>query len=310
MRAMQIQHYGPATNLQLEDVILPHVGPADVRIHVAASGVNPIDWKIRSGSMAHAMHFPMPLTPGWECAGTVDDVGVLVKNFKPGDKVYAMAGFNRGGTYAEYVVVDAAEVALMPRTLSFNEAAGLPMTAQAAWTALETAGLQSGQKVLIHGGAGGVGSIAIQLAKARGAHVSTTVASDDIARTKALGADVVVDFTQVNFAERVRDMDAVIDTIGGPTQEASWSTLKPGGILVALTQPPAPGRAEAAGVRGRAILTQARGEVLAEITALIDAGKLKPLACHAWPLADAARVHAEGEARHLVGRTVLTLAAH
>ena len=310
MRAMQIQHYGPAANLQLEDVILPHIGPSDVRIHVAASGVNPIDWKIRSGAMAQAMHFPMPLTLGWECAGVVDDVGTLVHDFKPGDRVYAMCGFNRGGTYAEYVVVDAAEVALMPTTLSFTVAAGLPLTAQAAWSAIEAAGLQSGQKVLIHGGAGGVGSIAIQLAKARGAHVSTTVAGNDIARAKTLGADVVIDFTQLNFAERLHDLDAVIDTIGGPTQEASWSTLKPGGILVALTQPPAPGRAEAAGVRGMAILTEPRGEVLKEIATLIDAGKLKPLACQAFPLADAAKVHESGEARRLVGRTVLTVNEH
>jgi NADPH:quinone reductase-like Zn-dependent oxidoreductase len=307
---MQIQHYGAATNLQLEDVVLPHVGSADIRIHVAATGVNPIDWKVRSGAMSQAMHFPMPLTLGWECAGVVDDVGVLVKNFKPGDRVYAMAGFNRGGTYAEYVVVDAAEVALMPRDVSFSVAAGLPMTAQAAWSALETAGLQSGQKVLIHGGAGGVGSIAIQLAKARGAHVTTTVASNDMARASELGADVVIDFTRQNFAEQVQGMDAVVDTIGGPTQEASWATLKPGGILVALTQPPAMGRAEAAGVRGQAILTQPRGEVLQEITKLIDDGKLQPLPTQAYPLTDAAKVHENGEARRLAGRTVLTVSEH
>lgn len=310
MKAVQIHHYGPPGEMTLEDVTLPHIGPGDVMIHVAASGVNPIDWKIRSGLMAHAMHFPMPLTLGWECAGIVDDVGVLVKNFKPGDRVYAMAGFNRGGTYAEYVVVDAAEVALMPRSVSFGVAAGLPMTAQAAWTALETADLQSGQHVLVHGGAGGVGSIAIQLAKARGAHVSTTVASNDVARAKALGADMVIDFFLVNFSERLRDMDAVVDTIGGATQEASWATLKPGGMLVALTQPPAPERARAAAARGRAILTQPRGEVLKEITALIDAGQLQPLACHAFPLADVVKVHESGEARRLVGRTVLTVNAH
>jgi NADPH:quinone reductase-like Zn-dependent oxidoreductase len=236
MKALHIQHDGPAGKLQLVDVALP---------------------------------LSLPLTLGWECAGTVDKVGARVSHFKPGDQVYTMAAFQRGGTYAEYVAVDAAEVALMPSTLSFMVAAGLPMTAQAAWAAIETAGLQSGQSVLIHGGAGGVGSLAIQLARARGARVCTTAATKDVARVRALGAYEVIDDTQANFADQLRGLDAVIDTLGGATQEASWATLKPGGILVALTQPPAPGRAEAAGARGLVILTQPRGAVLKGIAALI-----------------------------------------
>ena len=305
MKAMRIHHYGPPNVLTLEDVALPHYTGSDVLIRVVASGVNPIDWKIRSGAMAQAMHFPMPLTLGWECAGTIDAIGHLVTGFKPGDHVFTMPEFARGGTYAEYVAVDVTQIALMPRTVAFNVAATLPMTAQAAWSAIEAAALQPGQHVLIHGGSGGVGSIAIQLAKLKGAHVTTTVSTRDVDKTRALGADAVIDYSRQNFADQVRLLDAVIDTIGGPTQEASWTTLKPGGILVTLTQPAPRGRAEAAGVRTTQVMTQPRGEVLKEIATLIDAGQLLPLACHSYPLSDAARVHESGEAASLVGRTAL-----
>lgn len=309
MKAMRIHHYGPARSMTLEEIALPHYGPGDVLIRVAASGVNPIDWKIRSGAMAQAMHFPMPLTLGWECAGTVDAIGHWVTGFKPGDCVFTMPEFARGGTYAEYVAVDATQIALMPRTVSFSVAASLPMTAQAAWSAIEAAELQPGQHVLIHGGAGGVGSIAIQLARARGAHVSTTVASRDVDRTRALGADDVIDFTRLNFAARLRNLDAVVDTVGGATQEASWGTLKPGGMLVTLTQPAPGGRALEAGVRTAQVMTRPQGEVLKEIATRIDSGQLLPLACHSYALADAAWVHESGEAGSLVGRTAFNVTA-
>ena len=307
MKAIRIHHYGPATEMVLEDIALPHIGPTDVLIRVAASGVNPIDWKIRAGYMAQAMPFPMPLTLGWECAGTVDSVGQQVTHLKPGDAVFALAEFVRGGTYAEYVAVDVAQVALAPRSVPLSTAASMPMTAQAAWTAIEAAQLQPGQRVLVHGGAGGVGSIAIQLAKAKGAQVSTTVSGKDLAWAQSLGADTVIDYTQTPFATQLRGLDAVVDTLGGATQEASWATLKPGGVLLALTQPPAPGRAQAAGARAVFVQTQGRAEVLRELAAMVDAGRLMGVACHAYPLAEAALVHARGESGGLVGRTVFQL---
>jgi NADPH:quinone reductase-like Zn-dependent oxidoreductase len=249
MKAMRIHQYGPANVLTLEEVALPHYTGSDVLIRVAASGVNPIDWKIRSGSMAQAMHFPMPLTVGWECAGTIDAVGHLVTGFKPGDRVFTMPEFVRGGTYAEYVAVDVMQIALKPSTVSLSVAATLPMSALAAWSAIEAAGLQSGQHVLIHGGAGGVGSIAIQLAKLRGAKVTTSVSASDMVLARVLGADAVIDYRNMNLVDHSLHFDAVLDTVGGATQEASWGTLKPGGILVTLTQPAPRGRAEVAGVR-------------------------------------------------------------
>jgi NADPH:quinone reductase-like Zn-dependent oxidoreductase len=305
MKAMRIHNYGPANDLTLEEVALPHYTGSDVLIRVAASGVNPIDWKIRSGAMVQAMHFPMPLTPGWECAGTIDAIGHLVTEFKIGDRVFTMSEFSRGGTYAEYVAVDVTQVALMPSTVSFSIAATLPMTALAAWSAIDAAGLQSGQHVLIHGGAGGVGSIAIQLAKLRGARVTTTVSASDTGLARALGADEVLDYKNMNLTDHGLRFDAVVDTVGGPTQEASWGTLKPGGMLVTLTQPAPQGRAEAAGVRTVQVMTQPSGAVLKEIAMLVDAGQLLPSACHSFPLSDAARVHESGETAGLKGRTAL-----
>ena len=308
MKAIRIHRYGPPTELMLEDVALPHYTGADVLIRVTASGVNPIDWKIRSGLMAQAMHFPMPLVMGWECAGTVDAVGHMVTAFKPGDRVYALAEFARGGTYAEYVAVDAAQVALAPRSVSLDMAAAIPMTAQAAWAAIDLARLQPGQQVLVHGGAGGVGSYAIQFARAQGAVVTTTVSGGDVLRARELGAKVVIDYTRSNFAELVHGMDAVIDTLGGATQEASWATIKPGGVLVALAQPPSQERAQALGVRAEMVMTIGRGEVLKEIAAMVDAGRLQTVPCHVHPMSEVQQVHSLGEAGKLAGRTVLRVA--
>jgi NADPH:quinone reductase-like Zn-dependent oxidoreductase len=232
-------------------------------------------------------------------------VGIQVKGFKPGDTVYAMPEFPRGGTYAEYLAIDAAQVALMPRTVSFSVAASMPMTALAAWTALEAADIQPGQNVLVHGGAGGVGSLAIQLAKAKGAHVTTTVSADNGELVKSLGADIVIDYKTTDFSTQVRDMDVVLDTVGGATQESSWGVLKRGGILLAFTQPPAAERADALGVRASFVFTAPRGDALAKIARLVDAGTLKPLICHEYTLAQAALVHDRGQSANLVGRTVL-----
>jgi NADPH:quinone reductase-like Zn-dependent oxidoreductase len=308
MQAIRIHRYGAPSELQLEQVELPHCGPNDVLIRVVARGVNPIDWKIRAGYLAQAMPLALPLTLGWECSGVVHATGDQVSGFKPGDAVFALAEFARGGTYAEYVAVDAAQLALAPRSVSLAMAASFPMTAQAAWTAIEAARLQIGQQVLIHGGAGGVGTFAIQLARAQGARVITTVSTADVPRARSLGAELVIDFSRTNFADKARHLDAVIDTVGGATQEASWATLKPGGVLITLVQPPSAERAQAAGVRAEMVSTQGRGEVLAKIAAMVDAGRLQTVPFNEFPLADARRVHESGEARALVGRTVLRVA--
>ena len=182
MKAIRVHAYGGPEQLQFEDAPLPSCGANDLLVRVVAAGVNPVDWKIRSGAMAHGLPKTFPFTPGSDAAGVVDAVGGAVTGFKPGDEVFFYAEFARGGTYAEYVAVDASQVALKPRTLVFAASAALPAPGQAAWTALfDTAQIERGMRVLIRGGAGALGSIAVQLAKGAGAHVIATASGDSVA---------------------------------------------------------------------------------------------------------------------------------
>jgi NADPH:quinone reductase-like Zn-dependent oxidoreductase len=245
---------------------------------------------------------------GQECAGIVDAVGKDVTAFKAGDAVYTMVGFDHTGTYAEYVAVDASRVALMPTSLSFNEAASMPLTALAAWTAIEATQLKPGRQVLIHGGGGGVGSLAVQFAKRLGAHITTTVSTKDKALVEELGAHSVIDYQTTDFSSMVGNMDAVIDTVGGNVQEASWKTLMPGRTLVALTEPPSQEQAAAHDVKAEFIFTQPSGETLARIASLIDVGAVKPLPIRSYDLSQAAGVHERGEGARLSGRTILRVA--
>lgn len=217
---------------------------------------------------------------------------------------------SRGGTYAEYVAVDASQVARKPRTVSFVSAAALPMPGQAAWTALiETGRVERGMRVLIHGGAGALGTTAVQLAKEHGAHVTATASGDGVALVKSLGADEVIDYRTQRFEQIARDMDIVLDTLGGPTQEASWATLRQGGILIATAIPPPPERADAAGVRAVFVFTPPRGAVLAQLAERVDDGRLRIVVGQEFALADAAQAHRLGEAGKARGKMVLHVAA-
>jgi NADPH:quinone reductase-like Zn-dependent oxidoreductase len=306
MKAIRIHDFGPPEVLRLEDIEPPEAGPSDVLIRVVAASVNPIDCKIRSGAMKGALRRSLPVVLGWDTAGIVESVGAAVTKFKRGFAVYSYPEFSRGGTYAEYVAVDQLQVALKPRTIPFATAAALPMTAQAAWTAVIISGeLAVGQTVLIHGGAGGLGAIAVQLAKQRGAHVIATASGDGVELVRSLGADQVIDYRTTRFAEVVKNADLVVDTIGGATQEDSWSVLKPGGMLVATATPPSPERAQAAGVRSSFIFTVPSGAVLEELALLIDSGQLRPLVGREMALADTARAHALLESGQAKGKIVL-----
>ena len=306
MQAIRLHSFGAAEQLELEDVPVPVHGARDVLVRVVAAGINPIDWKIRSGAVAAFFPVQPPVTLGWDAAGVVTAVGAEVDGFKAGDAVFFFAEFARGGTYAEYVAVDAAQVALKPRTVSFAGAAALPAPALAAWRAvLDIADVQPGQKVLIHGGGGPLGSIAAQLAKQAGAHVVVTAGDASIAIARATGADEVINYRHQAFETLVRDVDVVIDTVGGPVQEASWGTLKRGGVLVATAMPPSPERAAAAGVRAEMLRTPPDGAVLARIAALVDAGRLRVAVSHEFALADAARAHRLGESGQARGKIVL-----
>jgi NADPH:quinone reductase-like Zn-dependent oxidoreductase len=306
MQAIRLHAFGAADQLVLQDVPAPVAGPRELLVRVVAAGVNPVDWKIRSGELAGIFGVKAPLTPGWDAAGIVAAVGSEVDAFKPGDAVFFFADFAHGGTYAEFVAVDAAQVALKPRMVSFAEAAALPTPVQAAWRAvIEIAQVQPGQKVLVHGGGGPLGSAAAQLARHAGARVSVTAGDASLAIARATGADQVIAYQRQDFAALVRDADLVIDTVGGAVQEASWSVLKKGGLLLATTMPPSPERAAAAGVRAQMLQTPPRGDVLAKIAELVDAGQLRVAVSHEFALADAALAHRLGESGQARGKIVL-----
>lgn len=307
MKAVRLHEFGGPEVLRVEDVPRPDVGPHDVLIRVIAASFNPIDAKVRDGSMKQAIARPLPIVLGWDAAGIVEEVGADVTGFARGDAVFTYPEFRRGGTYAEFVAVDHTQVAKKPQTVSFADAAALPMTAQAAWMAIvTTAAVSHGQRVLIHGGAGGLGTIAVQLAHARGAEVIATASATDLPLVTGLGADQAIDYRTTRFQDVVRDVDVVLDTLGGQTQDDSWAVLKPGGILVATAQPPSAERAQAAGVRAQFIFTPPSGAVLAQIAALVDAGSLRPVIGLELDLARAAVAHTPAGRR--AGKTVLHVA--
>lgn len=314
MKAIRIHAYGGAELMQLEDAPVPACGAGDLLVRVVAAGVNPIDWKMRSGAMAAQMFKAapkgFPMTLGSDAAGIVTAVGGGVSGFELGDEVCFYAEFARGGTYAEYVAVNANQVAKKPRTVSFATAAALPMAGQAAWTALiETGRVERGMRVLIHGGAGALGTTAVQLAKEHGAFVTATASGDGVALVKSLGADEVIDYRTQRFEQFARDMDIVLDTLGGPTQEASWATLRPGGILIATAMPPSPERAATAGVRAAFVFTPPRGAVLAQLAERVDDERLRIVVGQEFALADAAQAHRLGESGKARGKMILHVGA-
>jgi len=310
MKAIRIHAYGGPELMQLEDAPMPPCGAGDLLVRVVAAGVNPVDWKLRSGVMAAQIPKSFPITLGFDASGVVTAVGAEVSGFELGDEVCFYVDFGRGGSYAEYVAVHASQAAKKPHTASFATAAALPMAGQAAWTALiETGQVERGMRVLIHGGAGAVGTFAVQLAKERGAHVTATASGDGLVLVKSLGADEVIDYRTQRFEQVARDMDIVLDTLGGPTQEASWTTMRKGGILVATVMPPSPERAAAANVRAAFVFTQPRGAVLAQLVERVDDGRLHIVIGQEFALADASQAHRLGEAGKARGKMILHVAA-
>ena len=310
MKAVRIHAYGGPEQMQLADAPIPPCGANDVLVRVVAAGINPVDWKMRAGFLAQAVPKTFPITLGSDAAGVVSAVGGAATGFKTGDEVFFYAEFARGGSYAEYVAVDASQVALKPRTMPFAAAAALPTPGQAAWTALmDTAQVEPGMRVLIHGGAGALGSVAVQLAKAQGLHVIATASDAGVDLVKSLGADEVIDYRQQPFQNVVKGVDVVLDTLGGPTQEASWATLKPGGILMATAMPPSPERAATAGVRAAFVFTPPRGAVLAQLAQRVDAGQLRLLVGQEFALSDAAQAHRLGESGQARGKMILHVGA-
>ena len=309
MKAIRIHNYGGPEVLQYEDAPIPKPAPGEVLIRVHAAGVNPADWKVREGHLKQFVQNKFPLILGWDLSGVIEEVGANPAangRFKKGDEVFGKRDTSRDGAYAEYIVVRESEVALKPKSLHHVYAAAVPLAGITAWQALfDTAKLQSGHRILIHGAAGGVGHYAVQLAKWKGAYVVATGSTKNHDLLRKLGADETIDYTTQKFESIVRDVDVVLDTIGGETQERSWRVLKKGGILASLVQPPSEQKAKAIGVRAAFVWSQPNGNELAEIAALIDSGNLKIVLDRILPLSEARRAHELSQSGHARGKIVL-----
>jgi NADPH:quinone reductase-like Zn-dependent oxidoreductase len=306
MQAVRFHEYGPPDVLRVETVPRPEPGEGEVLVRVQAAGVNPIDWKYRAGYLQGFAPLELPHIPGFDLSGTVAEVGAGVSDFSTGDEV-----FGRGsGTYAEYAVAPVTTLAPKPAAVSFDQAATLAVGGVTAWASLfEAAKLEPGQRLLVHGGAGGVGSFGVQLGHWKGAHVIATASAGNLDLVRRLGADEVVDYTAVRFEDELRDLDVVFDTVGGEITDRSWGVLRPGGMLVVIAGMPDTDTAAARGVRTSG--TQApevTSPILAQLAALVESGDLEPQVGETFALADAARAHAASETGHGHGRIVLHVA--
>ena len=306
MQAVTLHSYGDPDVLVLEEVPCPQPGAGEVLIRVHAAGVNPLDWKVRVGHVRAWLPHRLPLIPGWDVSGVVEAVGPEVTGFKIGDAVYGMLDFMRNGAYADYVVARTLHLAFKPNRLDHIQAAAVPLVSLTAWQSLfDLAGLESGQTVLIHGASGGVGHFAVQFAKWKGAKVIGTASASNQDFLRELGADEVVDYTSTKLEKAVHDVDVVLDTIGGDTQERSWRVLKKGGILVATLGISSPEAAHRHGVRGEGVMVRPDAAQLTQIAGLIDAGDLKPTVTTILPLAEAQQAHELSQTGHVRGKIVL-----
>ncbi|MEU6313391.1 NADP-dependent oxidoreductase [Streptomyces sp. NPDC047014] len=306
MRAIVVNEWGGPENLVEREIDRPEPGLGEVLVRVHAAGVNPVDWKTRaSGALITWGETPIV---GWDVSGTVEAVGPGVTLWAPGDEVYGMPHFPRqAGAYAEYVVAPARHFARKPASLDHVQAAALPLAALTAWQALvDTAGVTAGQRVLVHAAAGGVGHLAVQIAKARGAYVIGTASAAKHEVLRELGADELIDYRSADFAEAVADVDVVLDALGGDTAERSLKVLRPGGHLVSLPGPDSvPSGVDA--VHASWVLVEPDPKGLEAIAELADKGLLKPLVETVLPLAEAARAHEIGEQGRTTGKIVLTV---
>jgi NADPH:quinone reductase-like Zn-dependent oxidoreductase len=305
MKAVRIHSFGGPQALNVEELPRPQPAEDELLVQVKAASINPIDYKIRSGQYAKPEQLPMTL--GRDVSGKVALCGTQVRDWKPGDDVFALLPPGRGA-YAEYVTIKASQSVAKPRRLDHEHAAAVPLAALTAWQGLFDHGrLKAGQRVLIHGAAGGVGHFAVQLAKNAGAEVFATASSSDAQFLRELGADRVIDYRSERFEEAVSDVDLVFDLIGGETQERSWAVLKEGGALVSTLDEPSKEKARERSARGTSYLTQPNAAELAQIARLIDEGRVRPCVEETYRLEDAAIAQNHVEHEHARGKTVLRM---
>lgn len=330
MKAFIIDRYGKKEAVRMADMPEPELRDDDVLVQIHAASINALDTKIKSGEFKLILPYRLPLILGNDMAGTVVQVGARVRGFKPGDEVYARPDDDRIGTFAEFIAVKASSLALKPTNLGMVEAASLPLVALTAWQVLvETAQLKKGQKVFIQAGSGGVGTVAIQLAKHLGAFVATTTSTANLDWVKALGADVVIDYKKQDFATVLRDYDVVLNSLGNDELNKSLQILKPGGHLISISGPPTPAfaiarrlawplrqvlrllsfgirkKARKSGVNYTFVFMRADGAQLREITPLIESGAIRPVVDKVFPLQDTPKALAYVDGGRAKGKVVV-----
>lgn len=303
MKAIVVHEYGRPEVARYEDAPVPVPKENQALVKVIAAGVNPADALAVSGKYAKQWGTQLPLIPGYDIAGTVVKVGAAVTRLKPGDEVYGYPLM--GGGWAEYCVVAETDAALKPKSATYAEAAAMPLAALTAWQALLTIDLKSDQTILIQGGSGGVGSLAVQLAKLRGARVLATASTANQELLKQLGADVAIDYTKQQFEDVAKDVDAVLDTVGGETLIRSCKVVKRGGIVCTLVGAEKPAGAKELGIRVTGLWVKPNAEQLGEIAKLIDGKKLKPVVTDELPLSEGVKALEQAETHHTRGKVVL-----
>lgn len=309
MRAISQDEYGTPDVLKETELPRPKPGPSEILVSVRAAGLNPTDWKHRTGGLFLDR---LPLVLGWDVSGVVEEVGYGVTLFKPGDEVFGMLPYPYGvGAHAEYVTGPARAFTHKPASIDHVQAGALPLAALTAYQALvDTAQVRPGQRVLVHAAAGGVGHLAVQIAKSLGAYVIGTASEPKHEFLRSLGADEVIDYRSVDFRDAVGDVDVVLDTISGETRVRSLEVLRPGGVLVSLlpgTDPEEPAKAEARGVRVETLLVEADQAGMRAVAELASSGALRAHVEGVYPLAEAAKAHAVGETGRVTGKLVLTV---
>jgi len=308
VKAIVINQYGDKNELKEEELEKPEPKADEVLIEIHAAAVNPIDWKLRYGYLEDKFAFDFPIVLGWDAAGIVTEVGGNVSSFKEGDRVFVRPELTNRGTYAEYTTAKADLIAEIPENISFEEAAAVPLAGLTAYQCLVDVGkLESGNKVLIHAGAGGVGSFGIQIAKNMGAYVATTGSTKNVEFLKSLGADEVIDYTKDDFSQILEDYDLVIDTLGGEIQDKSLNILKKGGKLVSIVGEPDQEKADELEINAQSHWLIPDGEELANLAEMMKNKNLKPVVGTVFPFSEQGLkdAHELSETHHARGKIVI-----
>lgn len=309
MKTVRIHEYGNADVLHLEDIPVPQIASDELLIKIHAASVNPVDWMVREGYLKDMHLHKLPLTLGQDFSGTVEKVGSSVTEFKIGDKVFGRPSLEKDGSYAEFIEVKATEVALMPKTITYDEAATLPVAGTTAWeTLINRAKIKNGQRVLILGSSGGVGSLAVQIARNKECYVIGTTSNANIDFVKSLGADEVIDYKSQDFSQQLSDIDVVLDTVGGENQEKAFKVMKRGGVLVSTVSKPNQKIADQYGVRCENVSVGPNAHILNELRTLIEMGQIHPVIDKVYRLEDAKQAQNYSQSGKARGKIVLEIA--